>query len=166
MGRVATKAVNNVWYEARLEASKYDSRLASREGASELLGMSVSAVSDAELGLTKFMPVDKAVLMADVYKAPQLLNYYCLHECPIHGCVSVSDEVSSIEHVTLRLLRQTKTEDLREIKEKLITIAEDGKIGKDEIDDLTDVEDYLDELCKTISEIKTLSRRARMRAEL
>lgn len=83
MGREARKAVGNPWYEARKRAAEYDDRLSSREGAAESLGMSVSALADAELGLTKCMPVDKAVLMADRYNAPQLLNYYCLHECPL-----------------------------------------------------------------------------------
>lgn len=85
MGREATKASGNPWYEARKKAAEYDDRLCSREGAAERLGMSVSAVADAELGLSKCMPVDKAVLMADLYRAPHLLNHYCLHECPI-GC--------------------------------------------------------------------------------
>ena len=76
MGREATKASGNAWYEARIHASKYDDRLASREGAAELLGMSPSSVADAELGLSKCMPVEKAVIMADRYNAPHLLNYY------------------------------------------------------------------------------------------
>ena len=66
MGREATKAIGNPWYEARMDAAKWDDRLLSREGASELLGMSVSAVADAELNLTKCMPPDKAVQMADL----------------------------------------------------------------------------------------------------
>lgn len=81
MGRRATKAAENPWFKARMNAATYDGRLSSREGAAELLGMSVSAVSDAELGLSKCMPVDKAVLMADRYNAPYLLNHYCLNEC-------------------------------------------------------------------------------------
>lgn len=92
MGREATKASGNPWYEARKKAAEYDDRLCSREGAAERLGMSVSAVADAELGLSKCMPVDKAVLMADLYRAPHLLNHYCLHECPIGCRHSLSDE--------------------------------------------------------------------------
>ena len=53
MGREATKAAGNPWYEARKRAAEYDDRLSSREGAAESLGMSVSALADAELGLTK-----------------------------------------------------------------------------------------------------------------
>ena len=88
MGREATKAAGNVWYEARKKAAEYDGRLASREGAAEQLGMSASALADAELGLSKFMPVDKAVLMADRYNAPHLLNWYCLHgyHCQQRDC--------------------------------------------------------------------------------
>lgn len=51
MGRDATKATGNPWYEARKQASKYDDRLSSREGAAEQLGMSVSALAEAELGI-------------------------------------------------------------------------------------------------------------------
>ncbi len=67
MGRGATKAAGNVWYEARMEAAKWNDKLLSRAGAAEALNMSEDAVKDAELGLNKCMPVDKAVLMADLY---------------------------------------------------------------------------------------------------
>lgn len=59
MGREATKASGNPWYEARKKAALYDDRLKSREGAAEQLGMSVSSVAEAELGMTKCMPADK-----------------------------------------------------------------------------------------------------------
>ena len=62
MGRGATKAAGNVWYEARMEAAKWNDKLLSRAGAAEALNMSEDAVKDAELGLNKCMPVDKAVL--------------------------------------------------------------------------------------------------------
>ena len=50
----------------------YNERLYSREGAAELLGISVSTLADYELGNTKVVPVDKVVLMADLYNAPEL----------------------------------------------------------------------------------------------
>lgn len=156
MGRRATVATDNVWYEARINAAKYNDKLKSREGAAELLGMSVSSVSDAELGLTKIMPVDKAVLMADVYNAPQLLKYYCNNECPIGGCGCLSEELKSIEKITVDILRQTKTSDLEYIREKMLDIAADGEVSQSELAELRDVEDYLTRLCKTVSELKTL----------
>ena len=156
MGREASKAAGNPWYEARKKAAEYDDRLCSREGAAERLGMSVSAVADAELGLTKCMPVDKAVLMADLYNAPQLLNYYCLHECPIGCRHSISDEVVDIDRVTVKLLKGLRVDRLEEIKDSLLDIAEDGKITDDEKPELKEVLDYLDSLAKTVSELKTI----------
>lgn len=157
MGRKATTAKNNVWYEARMNAAKHNDKLNSREGAAELLGMSVSAVSDAELGLTKIMPVDKAVLMSEVYNAPQLLKYYCNNECPIGGFGCLSEEVKTVEMITVNLLKQTKTAELTPIFNKLIDIANDGKITEDEIKELCNVENYFKELSKTISELTTLT---------
>lgn len=156
MGREARKAAGNPWYEARKKAAEYDDRLCSREGAAERLGMSVSAVADAELGLTKCMPVDKAILMADLYNAPQLLNYYCLHECPIGCRHSISDEVVDIDRVTVKLLKGLRVDKLEEIKDSLLDIAEDGKITDDEKPELKEVLDYLDSLAKTVSELKTI----------
>lgn len=156
MGREARKAAGNPWYEARKKAAEYDDRLCSREGAAERLGMSVSAVADAELGLTKCMPVDKSVLMADLYNAPQLLNYYCLHECPIGCRHSISDEVVDIDRVTVKLLKGLRVDKLEEIKDSLLDIAEDGKITDDEKPELKEVLDYLDSLAKTVSELKTI----------
>ena len=156
MGREARKAAGNPWYEARKKAAEYDDRLCSREGAAERLGMSVSAVADAELGLTKCMPVDKAVSMADLYNAPNLLNYYCLHECPIGCRHSISDEVVDIDRVTVKLLRGLRVDKLEEIKDTLLDIAEDGKITDDEKPELKAVLEYLDSLAKTVSELKTI----------
>lgn len=142
MGRDATKAAGNPWYQARKKAAEYDDRLCSRESAAEQLGMSVSSLADAELGNTKFMPVDKAVLMADRYNAPWLLNHYCLNECPIGCRHSLSDEVVGIDRVTVKLLKSLKTEQLGEVKDTLLDIAADGKITEDEKPALQEVLTY------------------------
>lgn len=154
MGRDATKAQGNPWYEARKDAALYDERLYSREGAAEMLGMSVSSVADAELGTAKCMPVDKAVLMADLYKAPQLLNYYCLNECPIGSRLSISDKVHNIDRITLKLLKNLRVKELDSMKEKLIDIAEDGVISDDEKEEMQNILNYLDTIAKTVSELK------------
>jgi len=160
MSREATKAIGNPWYEARKRAAEYDDRLLSREGAAELLGMSVSAVADAELGLTKTMPVDKAVLMADLYNAPELLHYYCMKECPIGGCMQLSDAVRTIDRVTVELLSEIKKSRLKELKDKLLKIAKDGKISEDEIPDVEELMDYVAMISKTASELKIVCKKA------
>ncbi len=160
MGRGATKAAGNVWYEARMEAAKWNDKLLSRAGAAEELNMSEDAVKDAELGLNKCMPVDKAVLMADLYRKPELRNYYCLHECPIGRTLAISAETPGLERVTLKLLKNLRVEDLEDIKEKMLDIAEDGKITEDERPDLEAILTYLDQVSKTVSELRILGEKA------
>ncbi len=156
MGRDASKATGNPWYEARLSASTYNDRLKSREGAAELLGMSVSSVADTELGLQKAMPPDKAILMADLYNAPELINYYCLHECPIGCRHAISDELCSIERLTVKLLATATSKNMEGIKGKLLDIAKDGKINKWEMTDFKEVSDFLDSIAKIASEVRIL----------
>ena len=156
MGRGATKAVGNRWYQARITASKYNERLSSREGAAEALHMSVDAVTDAELGLSKTMPVDKAVLMSDLYGDPSLLNYYCLHECPIGRNLPISDETPSIEQATLALLSYAKFDRISNCIDRLVDIAEDGKITDDEAESLEDIVYFLEKLSKNTSKLRNI----------
>lgn len=160
MGRGATKAAGNVWYEARIEASKWDDRLSSRFGASGRLNVSEDVVKDVELGLHKHMPVDLAVLMADQYNAPQLLNHYCLHECPIGCRHSISTEVVDLDRVTVKLIGSLQVNKLQDLKGKLLNIAADGQITDDEKPELKEVVDYLDSMAKMISELKLLAEMA------
>ena len=143
----------------RLEAQrKWDVTLRKRR---EIRGIKPEKrLADAELGNTKFMPVDKAVLMADRYNAPWLLNHYCLNECPIGCRHSLSDEVVGIDRVTVKLLKSLKTEQLGEVKDTLLDIAADGKITADEKPALQEVLTYLDDLAKTVSELKTIGEMA------
>lgn len=159
MARGATKANGNVWYEARMEAAKTDQRLLSREGAAERANMSVDAIKNTELGLEKCMPVEKAVILADAYGAPNLLNHYCLHECPIGRNMPISDANVSIDRVTVKLLKSLRVDDIERVKDKLLAIAEDGIISEDEKPDLREVMEYLDKLSKTVSELRIISER-------
>ena len=160
MGRDASKAVGNVWREARLEAAKYDETLFSRERVAELLGIGIDAVRRIETNANKTMPVDTAVLMADLYNAPELENYYCLHECPIGCRKALSCEVPSIERVTINLLNRANSEKIADLKEKLLNIADDGKITDDEVEEVQDLLNSIDDISKSLSELKTIARKA------
>lgn len=104
MANDCMKANENIYFRCRKEAAKYNDKLNSRESASELLGVSVSSLADYELGNTKVVPVDKVVLMADLYNAPQLLNGYCARECPIGCGKDIATEIQPIERTTVGLL--------------------------------------------------------------
>ena len=67
MARGSPKATGNVYYEARMEAAKWNEKLLTRAGAAELLNVSDDTVKNVELGLHKCLPVDLVVLMADLY---------------------------------------------------------------------------------------------------
>ena len=161
MGSGATKALGNPWYEARMAAAKCDQRLCSREGAAEMLGMSVSAVADAELSLSKAMPVDKAVLMADLYNEPALLNYYCLHECPIGKRRPISEDRIEIERAAVKLTQVLRKETVQWFKHGLQDIAADGVVSDDEFEDFDQIVDELRGVSRIISELEIIRDRVK-----
>ena len=150
MGSAPTKAGSNVYCRCRLEAAMYNDRLKSREGAAELLGVSSSAMADYELGNVKIMPVDKVNLMADLYNAPELRNYYCTHDCPL-GTRMPQLEISSADKAVLNFIAAymdlKRSED--EIEDLVIKAAEDGTI----------TEKTISLLSRTMAKATTLSTR-------
>ena len=154
MGKGPINENNNVYFKARKKAAAYNERLYSREGAAELLGISVSTLADYELGNTKVVPVDKVVLMADLYNSPELITGYCTRECPVHGFLPLATEEKSIQGIALRLLRGFNEEELKHMKDDLIDITEDGIISDDEVPRLKAILERLDKMAETISEMK------------
>lgn len=154
MGIGCTKDNQNVYFRARKAAAEYNERLSSREGASELLGISPSTLADYELGITKFVPVDKVVLMADLYNCPELRTGYCKNECPIGKHIPLATETGGIEGIALRLLKEFDTKQIEEMNRSLIGITADGVITEDEKPILEAIIRRLDELSVAISELK------------
>ncbi len=161
MGRDPTKAIENPCFRCRREAAKYNDKLHSREGAAELLGVSVSSLAEYELGNTNVIPVDKIYLMADLYNAPELKAWYCSSECPIGRSFPMpSSDLSTVERTTLNLLRQLRQDDVEQVREKLIDITADGVISDDERVDLADILAYLDKLIKAAGELRLIGQKA------
>ena len=71
-----TNCNENVYFACRKKAASYNEKLNSRESAAELLGISPSTLANHELGITKSVPVDTVVMMADLYHAPELKNMH------------------------------------------------------------------------------------------
>lgn len=103
MGRRPTKAADNPFCIARLDAANYNERLFSKDGAAELLGVSTSTLSDYELELTKIVPPDMVVKMADLYNAPELRNFYCRQMCPLGSDVPVL-ELEDLDRITVKAM--------------------------------------------------------------
>ena len=156
MGKGPINENNNIYFRARKEAAVYNEKLFSREGAAELLGISVSTLADYELGNTKVVPVDKVVLMSDLYNCPELKTGYCKSECPIGKTMPLATQITGIEGIALRLVKQLDLDEIIQMKKSLIDIAVDGVISDDEKPELQVIMTRLNELSEVISEIRLI----------
>jgi transcriptional regulator with XRE-family HTH domain len=156
----------NPYFRCRKQAATYNEKLSSREGAAELLGLSPSTLANYELGVTKQVPPDAVVMMADLYRAPELKGHYCAHECPIGRGMPIATKVSGIELIAVRVLKALSQGDVDEAKTKLIDIAQDGKITDDEIPTLKWLLSYLDSVARALGELRlTCQKSLAVRAE-
>lgn len=151
MGRRPTKAADNPLCKARIDAAKYNERLYTKEYAAEMLGISPSSLSDYELGVTKIVPPDMIIKMADLYNSPELRNYYCREVCPL-GCDIPKVELEDLDRITVKALSTFRK--ISETKEMLLDITEDGKISEDERPELKKILDTLDELVAVSQNLK------------
>lgn len=156
MGKGPINENNNIYFRARKEAAVYNDKLFSREGAAELLGISVSTLADYELGNTKVVPVDKVVLMSDLYNCPELKTGYCKSECPIGKTMPLATQITGIEGIALRLVKQLDLDEIIQMKKSLIDIAVDGVISDDEKPELQVIMTRLNELSEVISEMRLI----------
>ena len=160
MGKNPMKENNNVYFKARKAAALYNEKLFSREGAAEMLGISVSTLADYELGNTKVVPVDKVMLMADLYNAPELKHWYCKRECPIGKSMPLATQIKGIEGIALRMIKEFDPDSLEDMKNSLVSIAADGVISEDEKPELERILKKLDDMAVVISEMKLVGEKA------
>lgn len=143
MGRKPTKSLSNPLCQARLQMAEYDPRFHNKEFVSELLHISSSQLQDYELGITKCIPADSILRMADIYQAPHLVNYYCHNMCPLGERIpELEDE--DLDRTTLKALPTLKK--ISWVKETLEDIAADGVISEDEEDAFQEILDVLDKV--------------------
>lgn len=153
----ADDVIENVYFRCRKRAAEWDSRLKSREGAAELLGVSVSSVSSYELGTVKSIPVDVVVMMADLYRAPELLNHYCKIECPIGAGRDIVTERGTVEGIAVRLALALDKDDIKATTKRVLAVASDGRVSKAETVELEEVLKFLERIDKVRQEIELLT---------
>lgn len=154
MGKEPLKENTNVYFQARKKAAMSNDRLFSRENAAELIGISPYTLADYELGNTKVVPVDKVMIMADLYNAPELITGYCKFQCPIKGFMPLATEEKNLQGIALRLLKGLDDEDMQELKKNMVDIMEDGEVADDEVKQFRQIMSRLDSLAEIISELK------------
>lgn len=142
MANVAAKTSANVFYKARCEAATHNEQLSSREGAADIMSIDRGRLYRIESGIANPYP-EEIHLMADLYNAPELKNYFCKNICPL-GEDLPKAEIADLDRITVRTLSAIRK--LGETKELLLDITEDGVIDESEKDDMKKVLQSLEEL--------------------
>ena len=151
MPKMATKAANNVFYKARMEASKSNKSFISRESTSESTGLDRKRLANIELGTIIPHP-EEALILSEAYNAPELCNYFCSKMCPL-GIKTVNEvETPALERTVLKLLSVFQT--LPQIKTELIAIAANGVIDNDECERMEEIIRNLDKAADSINSLK------------
>ena len=142
MSNVTAKTSSNVFYKARCEAATHNEQLSSREGAADIMSIDRGRLYRIESGIANPYP-EEIHLMADLYNAPELKNYFSKNICPLGEDIPQA-EVADLDRITVRTLSAIRK--LGETKELLLDITEDGVIDETEKDDMEKVLRNLEEL--------------------
>lgn len=126
MARQVTKAGDNRYCQARLEAAKWNEKLLTRSGAADVMGcVTEDSIKKYELGLTR-PPNDAVALMADAYNAPELVLWYCANECPLgRNCREVPEMPPERTFVRLTNTLNKLTASMQELAELMDSGMED-----------------------------------------
>jgi len=143
MGKKATKAADNMYYQARFEASKDNSDFSSREKASELLNMDRTRLARIELDEVSPYP-EEVLSMSRVYNCPELYNSYCARECPIGKLTVKEVTIDDFDRLALKVLGSLK--DIDDLRMSLIAISEDGVISEAEEKTFNEILDSLEKI--------------------
>lgn len=100
MANVTAKTSSNIFYKARCEAATHNEQLSSREGAADYMSIDRGRLYRIESGIAVPYP-EEIRLMADLYNAPELENYFCRMMCPL-GCEMPKAELANLDRITVR----------------------------------------------------------------
>ena len=124
----------------------------SREKASELLE-TIAPERIEKIESERSLPrPDEVLIMAEKYKTPSLCNYFCARQCPIGQQYVPEIRSSELSDIVLKMLASLNAMDRK--KERLIEIAADGTISKDEIDDFVRIQKELGRISVTVETLQ------------
>ena len=142
MANVTAKTSANAFYQARCNASSHNEQLKSREGAADIMLIDRGRLYRIESGLTNPYP-EEVHLMADLYNAPELRNFYCKNCCPL-GEDTPTVDILDLDRISIRALSTFRK--IGQTKELLLNITEDGVIDESEKADMQKIVETLEEL--------------------
>lgn len=151
MGKKATKAADNMYYQARCEAAERNDDFSSREKAAEIIGIDRTRL--ARIELDAIMPYPEEVkAMAEAYNTPELRQSYCAKECPLGKGTMQEVSIDDFDRLALKVLGSLK--DIDSIRSSLIAISEDGIVQEWEQKDFQNILDSLDKISYNATALK------------
>ena len=112
-----------------------------REQASEqMLFVSADRIEKIESERSAPHP-DEVMAMAACYRAPELRNRYCVHECPLGAATMEEIPEKDLTRIALELLNELNG--LEKERDRLIEIASDGAVSEEERPDFMRIRDRL-----------------------
>ncbi len=151
MGKKATKAADNMYYQARSEAAELNPDFTSREKAAELIGIDRTRLARIELDTIAPYP-EEVKAMAECYNTPELCSSFCARECPIGKGNVVEVDIDDFDRLCLRTLGSLKNIDA--LRASIISISEDGKVNPDEVPPFRELLDSLDKISTNARALK------------
>lgn len=155
MANIAAKTSSNIFYKARCDAATHNEQLSSREGAADIMSIDRGRLYRIESGIANPYP-EEIHMMADLYNAPELRNFYCKNNCPL-GCSVPTARIELLEQSGIKIF--TSSAKLMRTSEALLKIVEDGKVDKDEQKEFEEIITLLKGLSESIQSLNLWSER-------
>lgn len=156
MGRRATKASDNIFYQARVEAMERNQVFSSREKASDLIGIDRTRL--ARIELSEVIPYQEEVKMiAQAYDKPELCNQYCTTICPLGSITTKKVKVRNLDRLILNTLGALN--DVSDLKDSLIDISEDGLVDEEEREEFKRILNALSQISETAQSLDLWARK-------
>ena len=146
MGRKSTRENKTAYQLAREKCGLTIERAAEAMG-----GLTSDRIAKIENGSVHIQPED-VVLMAECYKAPELCNYYCTHECAIGERTVEAVEIKSFAQIAIETLNSLNK--MTRLSDRLLEIVEDGQVRPDESDDFLVIKATLDKIAASVSALQ------------
>lgn len=148
MGKKSIKENKNIYQQTRDDLNMTRSMVADATNGI----LSESRIEKLESGALNARPED-VLLMAEVYKRPELCNYFCTKECAIgKRYVPEVETIHDLPQIAMELLSNLNA--LNRDKERLIDITADGKITDDERRDFEEFKKHIHEMSLAIETLK------------
>jgi len=137
--------------KSRIQISRENAGFTREKASEALVYISDDRIDKIERGVLEPRP-EEIVTMAEVYKDPELCNYYCSKECPIGRKYVPEIHLKDLSQITLEMIASLNS--MEKEKDRLIEITVDGKITEDEIDDFNKIRTQLDQISNSVSALR------------